>query len=237
MDTPPPRVSTTRLDGPGRGPAVFVLLALALVGGGIVSAAVAGGSAASPRPAAPTAQAAPTAFAATVRTSPPGADPSLRPGEMACVPAGWRLAYTGSMAAMPVETWLVVAPGEASGPLDRGIPVSYLGHDTIVGLGACAPPVGQGDVGRPALIERAWRLAGTGGAVSATPIGMVALDGAAPVRVAQPSALELVRPADGARRGWSAGSYVLELEAPASAGGTASASPAWIRIELDPPAS
>lgn len=227
METPPSQVSTTRLGDPGRGPSIVVLLAVAFVGVAVVSAGVAGSSALAPRP---------VASAAAVDPPPsPSAMPSLRPGEMACMPAGWRLAYTGSMASRSVETWLVITPGPASGPLDEGIPVSHLGHDVVAGLGACAPPVGPDGGGRPAVIERAWRLGRAGGSVVETPIEMLALD-PAPARVVRPDALELVRPADGTRRGWSAGDYVLELDAPASAGEpTSASSAAWIRIELDSP--
>ena len=151
--------------------------------------------------------------------------------------AGWRLAYTGSLATWSVETWLVVAPGPASGPLDEGIPVAYLGHDVIAGLGACAPPIGVNGGARPAVIERAWRLERVGPSMVETPIEMVALAGSARTPAARPETLELVRPADGARHGWTAGDYVLELQAPVLADARPSAaSAAWIRIELDSPA-
>ena len=151
------------------------------------------------------------------------------------MPAGWRLAYAGSIGSWSVETWLVVAPGPARDPLDRAIPVSHLGHDVVAGLGACAPSVGSDGGGRPAVIERAWRLDTAGRALIDTPIEMVALDNS-PAPVGRPDALELVRPAGGTRQGWTAGDYVLELEAPASAQEPASApTAAWIRIELDSP--
>jgi hypothetical protein len=233
MDTPPLGVSTTRLGGPGRGPGIVVLLAVAFVSVSVLIAAVTGRPA--PVAAAATSAAGPAGAAQAPDGSPsPTPGPTLRPGEMPCMPAGWRLAYIGSMGAWSVETWLVVAPGLASGPLDPGIPVAHLGHDVVRGLGACAPPVGTNGAGRPAVIERAWRLSPAGRPRVATELLIVALDGSTPRAAVPPDALELVRPADGASGGWTAGDYVLDLLVPASTDdGPGAARTAWVRIELD----
>jgi hypothetical protein len=246
IEPPPPRVSTARLADPGRGPAIVALLALAFVAAATGSSLLtrpsdrptgSDGSADQADPGASLAAlAAPQTTRSAAELPSPTREPSLRPGEIACLPAGWRLAYAGSMASWPVETWLAVEPAAASGPLDASIPVARLGHDVISGLGACAPPDGSDPGGRPAVIERAWRVVRAGGSDVARPIGLVALEGAAPtVPGPRPDALALVRPADTAG-GWAAGEYVLELAYPEGVGQAASAGPsAWLRIQLDAP--
>ncbi len=246
IEPPPPRVATTRLADPGRGPATVAMLAVAFVAAATASSLVAGASSpairsdgsavtAEARASLVAVQAAPEARSSAWPPAPTD-QPSLLPGEMACAPAGWRLAYVGSIGSWQVETSLVVEPAAASGPLDVRIPVTLLGHDVISGLGACAPPVGSDGGGRPAVIERAWRVGRASGSDVALPIGLVALAGAdALAPGSRPDALALVRPA-GTRAAWAAGEYVLELAPIDIVGEPRPAGPsAWLRIQLESP--
>lgn len=244
------RIETSRVADPGRGPAIVALIAVVFVVAASASSLLADGSGrvaapdsltASPNLANPSADAPAALPNLTPASPPPTVEPSLRPGEIACMPAGWRLAYLGSLGRWTTQTWLVVDPAAASNPLDPSIPVTQLGHEAIAGLGACAPPASPDAGGRPAVIQRAWRVGRAGGSESAQPIVLVILATPAGPTLTptapqgRPDALALVRPA-GSAASWAPGDYVLEIGPPGAVGPSAQEGrSSWLRIELDAP--
>jgi len=253
MDPRPPFVTSTRLAGPGRRPGAIVILAACLIGLAILKPWPSGGgptpialSRGIVVPADGSASGGPTprADAASANEASPSPTPSLLPGELACQPAGWRLAWTGRMAIWNVDTRLVVDPVPASGPLDPAIPLANLGHDAISGIGACAPPLTADGAGVAGTIHAVWRVA-TAGSTVAQPIATTLLRGSAVVRAspgaripASPSSvLDLIRPTADPSGIWPTGRYVLEIDAPVP-GENPTAGPAtfWLGIAIDAPA-
>ena len=254
MDPRPPFISSTRLAGPGRRPGAIVILAACLIGLAILKPWPSGGGPApialshgivAPANRAASGDPSPPADAASAIEPSPSPTPSLLPGELACQPAGWRLAWTGRMAIWNVDTRLVIDPVPAGGPLDPAIPLADLGHDAITGMGVCAPPLGADGAGRPGRIDEVWRIEATAGALVAVPIAVTPVDRASrPVATLPASAgigpsplIELVRPAADPSGIWPTGRYVLEIDAPVPGENpTAGRATFWLGIAIDAPA-